>query len=101
MYSKIACAAEFLCMSLPLLLVRVYLCVRRYLHNEMMFAVAQKRHVYIYDQSGMELHNLKQHRDVNRLTFLPYHFLLVSAVRKKYRFRHNYKHVTPKKFVHA
>ena len=46
----------------------------------MMFAVAQKRYLYIYDHSGMELHCLKQHSHINALTFLPYHFLLVSAV---------------------
>ena len=46
----------------------------------MMFAVAQKRYLYLYDHSGMELHCLKQHTHVNALTFLPFHFLLVSAV---------------------
>lgn len=48
----------------------------------MMFAVAQKRYLYLYDHSGMELHCLKQHTHVNALTFLPFHFLLVSAVSK-------------------
>lgn len=52
----------------------------RFLHNEMMFAVAQKRYLYIYDHTGMELHCLKKHTHVNCLTFLPYHFLLVSVV---------------------
>lgn len=52
----------------------------RFLHNEMLYAVAQKRYLYIYDHTGLELHCLKKHDHVNRLTFLPYHFLLVSAV---------------------
>lgn len=50
----------------------------RWLHNESFFAVAQKKCVYIYDKDGLEVHQLRNHSDVNQLEFLPYHWLLAS-----------------------
>jgi U3 small nucleolar RNA-associated protein 7 len=50
----------------------------QFLHNERLFAVAQKSHVYLYDASGSEINFLAKHIDPLRLAFLPYHFLLVS-----------------------
>lgn len=49
------------------------------LHNHLMFAVAQKKYLFIYDNQGVELHCLKRHRYPMHLEFLPYHYLLVSA----------------------
>ena len=49
-----------------------------FLHDESLFAVAQRKYVHIYDAEGVELHCLKRHINANRLAFLAYHFLLVS-----------------------
>ena len=55
-----------------------------FLHNETMFAVAQKKSVFIYDDAGTEIHQLKDHSDPFRLQFLPYHWLLASVGRTGY-----------------
>lgn len=55
----------------------------RWLHNNQFFAVAQKKYAYIYDHNGVELHCLKKHLEPLFLEFLPYHFLLTSAVSTK------------------
>lgn len=52
-----------------------------WLHDETMFAAAQKEYVHIYDANGVELHCLRHQLEVEALDYLPYHFLLVSIVR--------------------
>ncbi|XXQ33869.1 BING4 C-terminal domain-containing protein [Plasmodiophora brassicae] len=56
----------------------------KFLHNHTMHAVAQKKYVYIYDNKGIEIHCLRNHIDVNRIDFLPYHFLLLSIGKSGY-----------------
>ncbi|CAM6023575.1 unnamed protein product [Sphagnum balticum] len=51
----------------------------KYLHNELFFAVAQKKYVYIYDKKGVEIHCLRDHISPLKLEFLPHHFLLASV----------------------
>lgn len=69
----------------PVLTVSIYATTAdRILNNYQIFAAAQKKHVYFYDHKGTETHRLKSHTDVNRLEFLPYHWLLVSIVRLRF-----------------
>ncbi|GAA5986497.1 hypothetical protein JCM11641_005219 [Rhodosporidiobolus odoratus] len=50
-----------------------------FLHDESFTAVAQKRFVYIYDKSGLEVHQLRQHIEVEKMRFLRWHWLLATV----------------------
>jgi U3 small nucleolar RNA-associated protein 7 len=45
-----------------------------------MYAVAQKKFTYIYDEFGVELHLCKDFKSISMLRYLPYHFLLTGCV---------------------
>ncbi|XP_006645574.1 probable U3 small nucleolar RNA-associated protein 7 [Oryza brachyantha] len=49
-----------------------------FLHNEQLYAVAQKKYPYIYNRHGTEIHCLKEHGKSLKLQFLEKHFLLAS-----------------------
>jgi len=51
------------------------------LHNESLFAAAQRKYLYIYDHTGTEVHQLRSHIEPRKIEFLPYHFLLASVGR--------------------
>lgn len=48
-----------------------------FLHNEQYCAIASDT-LFIYNKNGQEVHHLSHERNVRRMVYLPYHFLLVT-----------------------
>ena len=52
-----------------------------FLNNHTLYAVAQRKHVFVYDSTGAEVHRLRSHAEPHALDYLPFHFLLASVGR--------------------
>nr|CCA27649.1 conserved hypothetical protein [Albugo laibachii Nc14] len=50
-----------------------------FLQNNSLFSVAQKKYIYIYDNTGAEAHCIRSIQMPQRLEYLPFHFLLSSV----------------------
>jgi U3 small nucleolar RNA-associated protein 7 len=55
-----------------------------FLHNTTMFAVAQQKHAFIYDEDGVEIHRMADHQDIFQMQYLPHHWLLATIGRTGY-----------------
>lgn len=53
-----------------------------FLHNELYMATAQNDCVFIYDNTGRELHAVRDFNNPRMIEFLPYHFLLSGTNEK-------------------
>lgn len=51
----------------------------KFLKDQTMYAVAQKKYLYIYDNQGIELHQMRDHLEPCVLEYLPYHYLLCAG----------------------
>ncbi|KAF7682476.1 WD repeat-containing protein 46 [Astathelohania contejeani] len=49
-----------------------------FLHNELYIAATQPTGLYIYDNTGAEIHCVREHKGACKMSFLPYHFLLTT-----------------------
>ncbi|GFQ00344.1 probable U3 small nucleolar RNA-associated protein 7 [Phtheirospermum japonicum] len=49
-----------------------------FLHDQTLLAAAQKKYVYMYNETGTEMHCMKEHGPATKLQFLHKHFLLTS-----------------------
>ena len=50
-----------------------------FMHNHTFLRRHWRKHVYIYDSTGVEIHKLKSHITPTRLEFLRHHFLLATV----------------------
>ena len=54
-----------------------------FINNDNMFALSQEESLGIYDNQGLEIHNLTKYYKPRFLQDLSYHYLLVSSTKNK------------------